>query len=71
MAQESQGNGPYNPSLLFAGQSPHVAPAFRYGARPVSVGDIIDIIMDRPPLGLIQMSGGVSILYTAPNKGSG
>lgn len=51
MAQGSQGHRPYNPSLLFAGQSPHVASAFQDGARPVSVGDIINIIMDRPPIG--------------------
>lgn len=52
MAQGSQGHRPYNPSLLFAGQSPHVASAFQDGARPVSVGDIIGIIMDRPPVGV-------------------
>lgn len=47
----SQARGPYNPFRLLAGQTIHVTHAFQDGARPVSVGDIINIIMDRPPVG--------------------
>lgn len=52
MAQGSQARGPYNPFRLLAGQTIHVTHAFQDGAIPVSVGDIINIIMDRPPVGV-------------------
>ena len=52
MAQGPQGHWPYNPSLLLAGQPLHVASAFQDGAKPVSIDDIINIVMDRPPVGV-------------------